>query len=185
MPVFEYRTWDNGALPFYVRFDTTLKTGEVWVSDGVDEGDWESRPFSKEHHLAECDDGVFRTPDKYRYIPKREFTFETAYIGKDPDYDEAEGNSLLFDVGENQYLFIGSEIVTFDMSAPPSAYFSPIGGAAVPYPCAVFGDTFVSLIEYKTCKVALLGGAIDHAEFYSLSPDDQQPLDHDVLVHRL
>jgi hypothetical protein len=47
------------------------------------------------------------------------------------------GNSVLVQVTENKYVFIGWEIFSFISNDPVKKYYSPIGNNDVPYPFAV------------------------------------------------
>ena len=63
--------------------------------------------------------------------------------GHGPDFD---GNSLLLDMGDNEYIYFGSTHFTFKSRSAITEYVSPVGNNDVPYPYAVDEDDNVYLM---------------------------------------
>lgn len=76
--------------------------------------------------------------------------FRRVFIGKSnesavfsgPEYD---GNSILFELDRNEYLFVGDHIFRFHTAHPLRKFVSPVGRNDVPYPFAVDtkGDYYI------------------------------------------
>ena len=96
---------------------------------------------------------------------KHNFYYQHLFIGKSDrnqmttdsgafgsDYD---GNSILLHQGDNNYLFIGQEIYSFQSRSRIVEYHSPIGNNLVPYPYAKDkrGNTYL-MIEKVILKNA-------------------------------
>lgn len=89
----------------------------------------------------ESDEVVYDKKPSLIFHPKE------IYIGKSPlnkmtefsgGYGpEFDGNTILLDMGNNEYIFIGSEIWSFDAVDKITKYISPVGNNDVPYPYAI------------------------------------------------
>ena len=72
-----------------------------------------------------------------------------------------QGNSLLVqlgDIGDNEYLYIGSEIYRFKSRNGDSiiAYASPVGNSGVPYPYAIGKKYVYYMLNKSTLPIELL-----------------------------
>lgn len=73
--------------------------------------------------------------------------FVQVWIGRSPPTDltvmhntygaEWDGNTLLFEVGNRTYLFVGDELVHFRTDVPIIDFYSPVGEHDTPYPYAI------------------------------------------------
>lgn len=107
-----YETHDNGGRLFRVFVDKTAHIAYITSIDSED--------FNVNVRIA----------------------FRRVFIGKSnkgalyngPDYD---GNSILFEIDHNEYLFVGDHICRFHASHPIRKFSSPVEGNDVPYPFAV------------------------------------------------
>jgi hypothetical protein len=64
-----------------------------------------------------------------------------------------DGNTILFDVGNNEYIFINRNIESFKSKAKIVKYVYPVGNRGVPYPYAIDEKgNYYLLIEYIIFK---------------------------------
>ena len=93
--------------------------------------------------------------DEYGYEDKAILKFsnvEKIFIGKNPGYyppykmpsleyiKEDDGNSILLQIKNNKYVFIGGNIFSFHSYEKITKFISPIGNNDVPYPFAIDKD---------------------------------------------
>lgn len=122
-----YRVHDNGGRPFEVRIEEN--TAKVYrVSDNVD---------------LEDDAIAF-------------FVMLEAFIGQGNGEQDEVGNSILLQTGARTYVWIGWEIVSFQLhegASEVTSFVSDIGPNDVPYPFAVTDDgyiyCFVEMVYFK------------------------------------
>lgn len=115
-----YEIHDNGGRPF----DVIVSVDKVFI-------------------LANDDTG--REPQHILTIKD----YSRIFIEKDPEMPGSEGNSILIQVKDLDYLYIGSEIYRFQTERPILEYYSPVGNSDVPYPYAVTRDKTYLMIEGK------------------------------------
>lgn len=79
--------------------------------------------------------------------PKNDLTEQVSGYGREED-----GNSMLLRTGgaENEYVFIGDQVITFRLSSPIKTFVSPVGNNDVPYPWAQTEDGDVLLLGETT-----------------------------------
>lgn len=115
-----YFTLDNGGIPFMVCDDETEQIIYIYVQDGdfKEDADFPSTKYFD----------TYITSYKYQKI----------WIGKDmlSNWADGDGNSILAEIGECRYVFIGDDIKEFTAPEPIDTYYSNIGNSAVPYPVA-------------------------------------------------
>lgn len=117
-----YTIHDNGNEPFKVKILKDTHTIKIFeLSD------------SKQNIYK-----LFKTIKSYQNI----------FIGKDPMYKNYTGNSILIELLDNLYMYIGSEIYTFKTDEKITKYFSPVGNSDVPYPYAISKNYVYLMIEY-------------------------------------
>lgn len=126
-----YYAHDNGGRPFKVSIDE--KKVEVYKKGPGD--DEEDTIYSK---LI------------------KSFTAKEIHIGKSSgktkccdhtarQANQFNGNSILLHTSDKEYVYIGHEIIKFQILDEFVAYYSPVGNNDVPYPL-VLGDTYVYFI---------------------------------------
>jgi len=136
---------------------------------------------NREHTFA-----VFVYPERvrvYNLVTNREikssnFLYKNIFIGESKKnkmtlYSGAygkkfKGNSILLDLGDNHYVYIGDEIFSFKTKSKIISYNSPVGNNEVPYPYAIDknGDIYLMLE-----KVILTGAKREPYEvFYRGEP---------------
>ena len=64
-----------------------------------------------------------------------------------------EGNSILIEIAEYSYVFIGNKIVSFLSYNPIVSFKSPIGNSCVPYPFAFDDKGWVYLFGRSNAKI--------------------------------
>jgi hypothetical protein len=92
------------------------------------------------------------------------FTFNAkkVFIGKDIVADEYEmtlsprehGNSILVEIADKSYVYIGTSILSFKTKAKVVDYFSPISDAELPFPYAIDsnGDFYLMAIDKTSSR---------------------------------
>ena len=95
----------------------------------------------------------------------------------DPDYGKKGklvGNSLLIQTGKNKYVYVGSEIYSFETKEDIKKYYSPIGNSFVPYPYAVGESLTYFMLDKETLPNELLDLKKDgYGQFYGHTIDDK------------
>jgi hypothetical protein len=89
--------------------------------------------------------------------PLTAMTLYSGYFG--PEFD---GNTILLELDENKYMFIGDRVYTFESLAEIVTFLSPIGNNDVPYPYAadVDGNYYLPVAN----AIVMASGAIRDAE---------------------
>jgi hypothetical protein len=114
----KYEILDNGGVPFLAYVTPT--SIQVVKADNTDK-----TIINLDHYAIFIGDNDLREPGA---APK----------GQDP------GNSILFKISANEYIYVGAEIYKFKVldNDRIKKYYSPVGNSAVPYPYAV-GEKYV------------------------------------------
>ncbi len=123
-----YEIHDNGGRPFQVFVNKEFVLVYKEIDSGEDEnGDWQII-YSKFPSL------VFLNPKRVfiGISPRNEMTEFSGGYG--PEFD---GNSILINTDDNNYVYIGSEIYNFTAKSEIVEYVSPVGNNDVPYPYAI------------------------------------------------
>lgn len=116
----EYLIHDNGGRPFKVI--VTSKSLSIYKLNRKDDKE------TYEH---------FQTLEEYVGL----------WIGQDDcDVEWSKGNSILVQIDWTTFLFIGSQIVTFQLEIDVEEFHSPIGHSDVPYPWILDDDKNVYLL---------------------------------------
>ncbi len=119
----EYTILENGGKPFKVFIND--KYLQVFTYNLDDDIDYNNCIYNKK---------VFETD------------FNNIFIGQHPkskkmyaeDFDkEFDGNSILVEIEDNQYVFIGMNIFKFNSLGKINYYLSIVGNSCVPYPYAI------------------------------------------------
>jgi hypothetical protein len=134
-----YYIHDNGSRPFKVEVDNIKKKCYVYhlKNDLYDlKGEWIQGEYEENYCLK--------------------FNFKKIWIGQDSSVSKkfGVGNSILLQIGNRDYVHIGSEIYSFKVKIGEkiTKFFSPIGNNDVSYPYAVgILNTYI-LIENKYVK---------------------------------
>ena len=126
-----YYPLDNGGRPFKVEINEDKHKHVLDVYGNYQE----SKTYNKKLYST-----------KYTNIwvgksPKIEMTLFSDGYGK-----KFEGNSILVETGNLEYVFIGEKIFSFKSIAPIKTYVSPVGNNDVPYPYAVDSDGYIYLM---------------------------------------
>lgn len=117
----EYHTMiDNGGKPFETTHSHS--DGKVCVYKLDEDSDSDDEESYDENNLT--------------YTKILEYKCERYLVGQ--DYTEGEyGNSVLLDMGDNRYIYIGSDIYEFQTEDKILNYYSNMGNSRVPYPIAL------------------------------------------------
>lgn len=133
-----YKTLDNGGDAFTISFSGTFEYFVVTVQQKINVNDNEGN-------------------DNENNIFNRTFIATEMFIGKSPfnsmtefsggHGDSFDGNSILINVGEYEYIHIGASIFSFKTDSKVVSYVSPVGNSGVPYPYAILenGDIYLMI----------------------------------------
>lgn len=83
--------------------------------------------------------------------------YKDIFIGEDPAWSAAKGNTILVNKNDKDYIFIGECVYVFQSNNKIVKYFSPIGNNDVPYPFAIGEKYIYFMIEHN---FVLLSGFI-------------------------
>ena len=153
-----YRTLDNGGRPFRV----CANASRFWVHSMRQSDDNDDVADPTYDKLV-----VPPTPYKRMFVGKSPLNPMTKFSGgHGPRFD---GNSMLFLLGDNTYMYVGDCIKTF-RAAPGDAvkrYVSPVGNSGVPYPYAE-GElhTYLLIEDVRIPNAAIRGIRGDPYDFY-------------------
>jgi hypothetical protein len=131
-----YGIHDNGGRPFAVKID-----GKI-----VDVYKYLRNVYYKDVPPG-LDKKYFLIYDEYVYSKIKTFRPKRIFVGKSPKCDmtdfsggigkEFDGNSILLDMGNKNYIFIGHKIFKFTAKSEIAKFVSPVGNNDVPYPFAI------------------------------------------------
>lgn len=151
----EYNILDNGGNPYVVRCnDGMLTCVQPFVQGRDDDGNIVTLP--EEHVLTHA----------YVFI-----------------FDGGNGTSVLAQLPDGRYLYIGSTIYTFRPKSPIVAYHSPVGNSAVPYPYAVDDANRAYLMIEHIIVNTPLCNTNPYNDLYSI--DRVEVRLHDNSTHRI
>ncbi len=87
------------------------------------------------------------------------------------------GNSILVQTGQNKYIYIGSEIYSFEALDGDTIrkYYSPVGNSAVPYPYALGEKYAYMMLDRAAIDIATVDPKEDvYPQYYSHGLDKTQ-----------
>lgn len=133
----EYLIHDNGGRPFKCIIEDK-HTIHIYKQSGYDE--------KLEEVLYEKTPVLTFHPKKI-FIGKSPLNEMTEFSGgHGPDFD---GNSLLLEMNDLEYIYVGSETWSFDAKHKIKEYVSPVGNNDVPYPFAIDNSNNIYLMLDK------------------------------------
>ena len=133
-----YITLDNGGQPFLVAIKgKTVKIFIIKPDIKIIFG-FELKPYHYTHLIKEYQvEKVFIGKS-----PKNESTIYSGGFGKKWD-----GNSVLLELPNNKYVFIGTEIYEFSTKDKIISFISPVRNNLVPYPTALSQDNAFFMLD--------------------------------------
>ncbi|AYV75226.1 MAG: hypothetical protein Terrestrivirus1_100 [Terrestrivirus sp.] len=121
-----YHTHDNGGRPFKIEISPNKKSVNIYK---LDDSNSDADTTSEEYNFA-----LTFNPKKI-FIGKSELNKMTEFSGgHGPEFD---GNTILLELSDNVYEFIGDTIFSFTTLGKITKYESPVGNNDVPYPYAI------------------------------------------------
>lgn len=156
----EYEIHDNGARPFCVLDYPSKKKVEVYLNDWVD-GDNNTRTYVRGKK-------IFETSYKTIFIGDNDLPGYQADLPK----GTAKGNSILVNVSDSKYIYIGDSIYSFETRDKEKIvkYYSPVGNSDVPYPYAVGENYTYFLLDSTTVPNNILDLTKDaYTQYYGYS----------------
>jgi hypothetical protein len=115
--------------------------------------------------------------DYPNFRPKKIFStpFQKLFVGDNyfnlKNHGKRAGNSLLVQLGAQEYLFIGTEIYKFNARKGDTiqAYASPVGNSAVSYPYAIGKKYVYYMLDHTTLPIEILKRPTSgYMEYYDL-----------------
>jgi len=83
------------------------------------------------------------------------------------------GNSILVEVSHHKYIYIGSEIYSFETDEEIKSFYSPIGNSDVPYPYAISDTSAYFMLDKKIVPIELIDVKKDgYEQFYGFKSDE-------------
>lgn len=151
-----------GAGPLHWRKNTDFKSSP---KSGYFIHDNGGRPFHVVLKNQEAQ--ITSSKDDYKKVIKT-IPYEKALIGyhatRSPAYD---GNSILLQIGKNQYVVIGESVKEFKTEEPVKHYHSFIGNSDVPYPYAETSNYYYLTLEgVKVAKEDAKGNSDPYDYYY-------------------
>jgi len=147
---------DNGGRPFQVNLTKT--TYSVYrQSKVVEQGkNWA-------FYTGPYDKAIIK-PTSYLNV----------YVGRDPNYGKKfDGNSILVRITPRTFVFIGQEIIKFNINDTIVGYKSPIYGSDVAYPYAMGSKNTYLFIENTYIPNELLTDPDPYTQLYELDNKKQ------------
>jgi hypothetical protein len=130
----EYLTHDNGGRPFKV----SVNNKNVNIYKLPTDYNFDNYP----------------NKNNYTNLVKSYNNIKQIFIGKSIKGDDVNGNnkfglgnSVLIEISNNRYVFIGETIYEFSTNSPITNFFSMIGNSDVPYPLALCKNNVYFLID--------------------------------------
>lgn len=126
-----YLIHDNGGRPFKVVINNTGINIYTYVSDGYVED--ESK--MKYNNLI--------------YTITNFLGYWSGYDSSPHNIPKMHRNSILIQIKENEYIYVGSEIYQFETNDIILEYVSPVGNSDVPYPVAYSNEKVYFMLDNK------------------------------------
>lgn len=157
----EYYIHDNGSRPFHVIF----KNDKVAV--------YKKRQLTKTEYKS---DAWFDIWDKlfYDVVVVKPIKYLKVFIGKDKSYRNKsfDGSSILVQLTQNAYMFIGQTVFTFKTTDTIIGFYSQVGNGDVMYPYAVGETNTYLLIEDTYMPNNMITNKDPYMQFYMHDRND-------------
>ena len=167
-----YMTHDNGGRPFMVILWEKPKRVEIFEVKSDETKGHTMLVLRIECQVQEWWIGI-----------SEENEFTTFGGGYGPNFD---GNSILIHVHDNEYIFVGERIFSFQPAFPIVDFKSPVGNNDVPYPYALAARGSHRRYYLFTFNVALdatIGNNVTEAQVLMMDKDpNQYYLDHHLIT---
>ena len=154
-----YEIHDNGGRPFVVH----VYPGFIEIYRQKYIGDY---PIT------------YEVPDKkvletsYQQIWIGDNDLEDPYFPKKGNYP---GNSILVQIHNTSYIYIGSSIYSFSIEDSIQNYYSPVGNSDVPYPYAIGQNRTYFMLDKKSLPNEMLDKTKDgYEQFYGYRMDAEK-----------
>lgn len=112
------------------------------------------------------------------------YSYKTIFIGDNLLNDKSyaskgkwPGNSILLEISDGKYIYIGSEIYSFETKDKEKVikYYSPVGNSVVPYPYAVGKNHTYFMLDKELLPNNLLDLKKDaYGQFYGYAVKDEE-----------
>lgn len=162
-----YQIHDNGGRPFVVEVHSAKKEVEVFLNEYNEDTD----KFIKGK-------SILRSPYQQIFVGPDSCPGRSEYTATDPSF---KGNSILLHVSGSKYIYIGSEIHSFETRDGETIkqYYSPVENNDVPYPYAIGENYTYFMLDMETLPNELLNLKKDgYAQFYGFIHKDSEYHDY-------
>lgn len=99
--------------------------------------------------------------DIFKIIKKYEYVF----VPREPVYGY-DGNSILIELSDRKYMYIGGQIYTFKTQEKIADYRSPMGNSDVPYPFAISKNYYYIMLDGVYYEKKLAQGEDPYGVYY-------------------
>jgi hypothetical protein len=128
------------------------------------------QPKTKTFQVKLWDEKYSDSTEKDRYVkvalPRTKYS--RCFAGNDAGDPGAKGNTMLFELPNKSYIFIGDEIYAFRAKDRIEAYRSDMGNSSTPYPFAVGGKFVYLMLEHAVVPKSKLSNEVDpYVQFYA------------------
>jgi hypothetical protein len=133
--------------------------------------------FKCKYH--DSDDPSVSPHCEYSKVVLKPRKYVRVWIGKDKDWKKFEGNSILFELKPKKYMYVGSEIYTFETDEKIETYASPIYGSDVHYPFALSKSKAYCFLEKTWLPMNLWEDSKDPYDYvYGVHLQEHPKLQH-------
>lgn len=133
-------THRNGSHPLLVCINSKNKTFDVWIeANELKSSSSFSNNMYQKKLVSDIKYNNVWIGDEIKYYKDTKWL-----VKKDP---LAIGNSILFQIGNNKYIFTGESVVRFITNTPIENFQSIIGNNDIPNPFAISNDEVFLFIE--------------------------------------
>ena len=171
-----YTIHDNGGIPFIVEVKDEMVS--VYFA-GPREYD-EERDQYVEEYMPVKEQLIIETPYKKLWVGDNDLDLD--------HYEEGDiyaGNSILVQLHDSTYMYIGSEIYKFctEEGDHINMFFSPIGRNDVPYPYAIGDRMAYFMLDRKAVSVDTIDVNGDaYRQFYEIDESEEHEDIHDFKL---
>ncbi len=145
-PHHKYFLHDNGGRPFLVYDFFEQKEVKIY------------KPADNEHvHQDQWSDKDEDNEGFYKQLVYSHKNYNKLFVGKDPNDDWFDGNSILIHLKDKEYVFAGWDVYQFTAPSEIKRYVSWVAISDVPEPVAIGKNFIIMMTEKSITKGKFLG----------------------------
>lgn len=108
---------------------------------------------------------IYLNDQPVRVLLMRINSYKKIFVGID-SVEQMHGNSILFELDDQSYIFVGMYIYLFHTTEPILQYFSPMGNNMVPYPYAITSKHTYIMLGQQVINNIDRNDKDPHTQFY-------------------